>query len=322
MRKAALIIAMTLVMGRGLDLGEGPARALEDGVTPIGKITTEYLDKFATVQGTIAAERAFKSGMRYTVRDGSGEITLVLFDRALSQVPKRAQLSEGATVKATGKVDFFNEQAQLVPVRGSDVVVLAPAPTISPTAISALGAADAGRRVQVAGRVTEAGNFSAGFKLALNDGSGQITVVLFESAFDSLPRPADVNVGAALTVTGRLEEFGGGIEVIPSSGNAVQVAAPPTREVRAYKLGAITGNDHNAVVRVDGQVAAVDEFENGLDVLVKDDSGAQVLRLWAVVAERAPLKVGDAVSVVGRVKASRKGIVIDVALPSDIQPRQ
>jgi DNA/RNA endonuclease YhcR with UshA esterase domain len=318
MRKAALIMALTLMVGRGLGIGEGPARALDDGVTPIGKITTEYLGKFATVQGTIAGERAFKSGTRFTVRDESGEITLVLFDRALKQVPKRDQLGEGATVKASGKVDFFNEQAQIVPIRGADVVLIAPAPAITATAIGALSAADAGRRVQVSGAVTEAGNFSAGFKLKLNDGSGQVAVVLFENVFDGLARGIDVNVGATLTVTGRLEEFAGGLEVIPSSAAGVRVAAPTRREVRAYALGAITGNDHNAVVRVEGQVAAVDAFENGLDVLVKDESGAQVVRLWKVVAERVPLKAGDALSAVGRVKASRKGIVIDVAMPGDI----
>jgi DNA/RNA endonuclease YhcR with UshA esterase domain len=222
-------------------------------------------------------------------------------------------------VNATGKIDFFNEEAQIVPIRGTDVIVIAPAPVISPTAIGKISAADKDKLVQVGGAVTEASNFSAGFKLTLNDGTGQIALVLFENVFDSLAKPADVNVSATLTVTGRVEEFNGELEVIPSSGGAVKVGALPKREAKAYKLGAITGNDHNAVVQIEGQVAAIDKFENGLDVLVKDDSGAQMVRLWNVVAERVPLKVGDAVRVVGRVRAARnRGITIDVALPSDV----
>jgi DNA/RNA endonuclease YhcR with UshA esterase domain len=197
--------------------------------------------------------------------------------------------------------------------------VITPAPVISPTAIGKISAADKDKLVQIGGTVAEASNFSAGFKLMLRDGTGQIAVVLFENVFDGLTRPADVNVGATMTVTGRVDEFANELEVIPSSGSAVTVSMLPKREVKAYKLGAITGNDHNAVVQIAGEVAAVDAFENGLDVLVKDDSGAQVMRLWNVVAERMPLKAGDAVSVVGRVRAARnKGITIDVAMPSDV----
>jgi DNA/RNA endonuclease YhcR with UshA esterase domain len=295
------------------------AHAAEKVVTPIEKITTEYKGKFATVQGKVAGERAFKSGMRYTVQDDTGKITLVLFDRELKQVPKRAQLGEGATVNVTGKVDFFNDEAQIVPIRGMDVVVIAPAPIISPTAIGKITGADKDKLVVIGGTVTEASNFSAGFKLALSDGTGQVDVVLFENTFDGLAKPEQVNVGATLTVTGRVDEFGGALEVIPSSPGRVVVASPPKREVKAYKLGAITGNDHNALVRVEGDVAALTPFENGVDVLLKDDSGAQQMRLWNVVAQRAPLKVGDTVSVVGRVRAAKnKGITIDVAMPSDV----
>jgi RecJ-like exonuclease len=321
MQRATHFIAAStaLMMGFALHAGAQPAFAAEKVVTPIDDITTEYKGKFATVQGKVAGERAFKSGMRYTVQDDTGKITLVLFDRELKQVPKRGQLAEGATVNVTGKIDFFNEEAQIVPIRGTDVVVIAPAPVISPTAIGKISAADTDKLVQVGGAVTEASNFSAGFKLKLNDGTGQIAVTLFENVFDSLAKPADVNVGAMLTVTGRVDEFNGELEVIPSSGRGVTVSAPPKREVQAYKLGAITGNDHNAVVQIEGQVAAIDKFENGLDVLVKDDSGAQVMRLWNVVAERAPVKVGDAVRVIGRVRAARnRGITIDVAMPSDV----
>lgn len=318
MTRASRVVAVWM-LGVALFICAQPAGAAEKVVTPIDKITTEYKGKFATVQGKVAGERAFKSGMRYMVQDDTGKITLVLFDRELKQVPKREQLAEGAMVNATGKIDFFNEEAQIVPIRGTDVIVIAPAPVISPTAIGKISAADRDKLVKVVGAVTEASNFSAGFKLVLNDGTGQIAVTLFENAFDSLAKPADVNVGATLTVTGRVEEFNGELELIPSSGRHVVVSAPPKREVKAYKLGAITGNDHNAVVQIEGQVAAVDKFENGLDVLVKDDSGAQTARLWNVVAERAPLKVGDSVRVVGRVRAAKnKGITIDVAMPSDV----
>jgi hypothetical protein len=58
-------------------------------------------------------------------------------------------------------------------------------------------------------------------------------------------------------------------------------------------------------------------------VLVKDETGAQKLRLYNVVAKRVKLSAGDKISVIGRVVASRsRGIVIDVAMPGDIEVKK
>lgn len=296
-----------------------PVYAAEKIITPIEEITTELTGKFATVQGVVTGERRFKSGMRYTVSDDTGKITLVLFDRELKQAPKPDVLTEGATVSATGKVDFFNDEAQLVPIRGTDVIIVKSAPPVRALAINALSAADIDKTVAVRGSVTEALNFSAGFKLKLNDGTGQIAVTLFENVFDGLAKPEQINVGSTLTVTGKVNEFSGDLEIVPSTPNKIVVASPPSRGVQTYTLASITGNDHNAVVQVEGEIASLDKFENGVDALLKDATGAQKVRLWQVVANRVTVKLGDKVNVIGRVKASRaKGVVIEVALPSDI----
>jgi DNA/RNA endonuclease YhcR with UshA esterase domain len=298
------------------------AQAAERVVTPIAQITTEYKGKFATVEGTIVAQRNFKSGMRFTLQDDGGRITLVLFDRELRQVPKRALLLDGAAVNATGRVDFFNDEAQIVPVRGTDVVLVAEAPKAEPVAINTVSDDDKDKLVTVQGTVAEVSNFAAGFKFALNDGTGRIDAVLFENVYDGLTHPEHINVGAVVRLTGRVDEFRGALELIPGSAGGVAVVSQPTREVPGYKLGAITGNDHNALVRVEGDVAAIEPFEDGVYVVVKDDSGAQRLRLYSVVAKRVGLGAGVVVSVVGRVKASRRGITIDVVLPSDIEAKK
>jgi RecJ-like exonuclease len=248
----------------------------------------------------------------------------VIFDRVLKQMPQRAGLLDGAVVNVTGKIDFFNEAAQIVPARKGDVVILTAAPQPEVFAIGELSAASVDKTVAVSGTVTEASNFSAGFKVKLNDGSGQIGVVLFENVFDALKAPANVNVGAVLSVTGKLNEYKDALEIAPASAETVAViAAPAMRDVPTKTLGAINGNDHNAVVRVNGEVVAIDPFESGVNVLLKDESGVQKLRLYNVVAERVKLSAGDNVSVIGRVVASRsRGIVIDVVMPGDIEVKK
>lgn len=317
--RAACLAAALLVLAEWL-----PARAAEKIITPIGKITTEYKGKFVTIQGVIESERRFKSGMRYRIGDDTGQITLVLFDRELKQAPGPDRLIEGATVNVTGKVDFFKQEAQIVPVRGTDVAIVKPAPPVASLAIGAISADNVGQTVAVQGVVIEAANFSAGFKLRLGDDTGQITVTLFENVFDALTKPEQVNVGATLSVTGEVNAFGGNLEITPGSASRIRfVAAPPPRDVRHYLLCNISGNDHNATVRVIGEIAHLQPFDKGVEVLIKDETGAQRLRLYQVVAKRVNLKVGDEIEAIGRVKASRaRGIAIEVALPGDVQVKR
>ncbi len=329
MRKAfALTMEMGIATGFALltllSFNGSPALAAEKVVTPISAITTEDKGRTLTIEGEIAGSRAFKGGMRYALKDSAGEITLVIFDRMLKQLPQRNALLDGAVVNVTGKIDFYAEEAQIVPAGKGDVVLVTAAPAPKTAAIGELGSTDVGRTVVVSGTVAEASNFSAGFKVKLNDGSGMIGVVLFENVWDGLKAPNDVNVGAALSVTGKLNEYKDALEIAPASAaNVAVLVAPALRDVPTRTLGAISGNDHNALVRVSGEIAAIEPFEFGVNVLLKDESGAQKLRLYNVVAKRVKLSAGDLVSVMGRVVASRsRGIVIDIALPGDIEVKK
>jgi DNA/RNA endonuclease YhcR with UshA esterase domain len=316
-------VKVAAVMALALWSGAATARAAEKAPTPIVDITNEYAGRVATVRGTLKSERAFKSGVRYVLKDDSGEITLVLFERAQRGAP---ELQVGATVEATGKVDFYKEAAQLVPARGVDLKVLAPPPPPEPPALMhTLSEADRGRRVTVSGVVVEAAHFTAGFKYALDDGSGRVQVVLFERVYDRLKDPQVLNVGAVVTVTGEVDVFAETLQVAPGNESDLVIAAG-SREVREYVLGRLSGNDHNAVVRVSGTVDNVQAVRGGVEWLVKDASGTQKVRLDAVVAERLTPSlrenpVGARVVVIGRVRASRAaGLRIDVALPVDVRP--
>lgn len=324
-RGAKRVLAATLLL-IGCSAAAGSAEAAGKQVTPIADITTEYAGKVATVRGMLTSERAFKAGVRYVVQDDSGEITLVLFERAQRGAPK---LTVGATVQATGKVDFYKGQAQLVPARGVDLTLLAPPPPPEPpVALHTLRASDSGRRVTVAGTVVEAAHFAAGFKFTLDDGSGRVRLVLFERAYDTLtPAQAEtLNVGAVVTATGQIDAFADELQIVAGSGSDVQVG-PGARDVKAYALGRLSGNDHNAVVQLHGTLESVQDAPNGgskgLELLLKDDTGVQKIRLDRVVAERVmqrlKIAAGARLVVIGRVRASRSaGLRIDVALPADV----
>ena len=307
-----------LAVGTALAIGLAPARASEKIVVPISQVSAAQKGQFVTVQGEIAEERAFKAGMRYRLRDGDAAITLVLFDRALKQSPGIDQLLPGALVQAKGKVDVYRGEQQIVPVRGSDVRILRPAPPVPSARIGDLTPADDGRLVVLSGQLVGADSFSAGFKFQLDDGSGRIALTVFENVYDGLARPEQVNLGARVSVTGVLSLYKTALEVVPAAGARLQVLSPPVRQAEQRALASISDRDHGALVRVAASVVRLDK--RGEEALIKDDTGVQKLRLKGAVAKRVALKPNDSIEAIGKVHFSRKqGTVIDVVLPTDIK---
>lgn len=200
--------------------------------------------------------------------------------------------------------------------------VQAAAPVVVP--LGQIAIADQGKTVTVQASVVAAQNFSSGFKLDINDGTGQLTLLVWADDYDHIYNSYRLNVGALVKATGKVNVYNGAIEIVPSRGGDVQVVQPAQPNWRKYDLGAITGNDHNAVVQVEGDIADITPSGDGAYLLLADNTGAQKVKIYDVVARRIPsqsrLAIGQHISLVGRVKARRKtGVEIVVALPHDIR---
>jgi DNA/RNA endonuclease YhcR with UshA esterase domain len=202
-------------------------------------------------------------------------------------------------------------------------VTRAEAPPVTP--LAQITTHDSGRTVTIEGTVVGTENFSDGFKLHVNDTTAQVVVLIWESDWDHIYDSYHINVGAVVRVTGEVDVYRNQIEIVPNWGSDVKVVKWAKRNWRKYVLGALTGNDHNAVVWVEGKVADVTPSKdgNGVYLLIVNETGAQRVRLYPVVATRVPhreqLWVGQNVSIVGRVKARRRyGLEIVPALPHDV----
>jgi hypothetical protein len=184
---------------------------------------------------------------------------------------------------------------------------------------------DQGKTVTVEGTVVGTQNFTSGFRLYVNDGTAQVQVIIWESDWDHIYSSFHLNVGAVVQVTGEVDVYRDQIELVPVWGSDVRVVKWARRNWRRYDLGALNGNDHNAVVWVQGTIADITPAKDGSGVylLIYDATGAQRIHLYNVVVQRIPrreqLWIGQQVSVVGRVKARRwVGIEIVPALPHDV----
>jgi tetratricopeptide (TPR) repeat protein len=187
--------------------------------------------------------------------------------------------------------------------------------------------------VNIEGKIVGTDNFTEGFKLYLNDGTGQIPILIRAAPYDEITDTVHMNTGAIVRFTGKpyLTPISQTIQFDVSHGRNVSIITPapdPTSLWQSHTLGEMSGNDFNATVVLSGTVTDVQpygnpEYGSGVLVVLTDPTGSQILRLRSVVATRVAaagnLRLSQRVQVVGHVKARQKvGLTIDVLLPQDI----
>jgi DNA/RNA endonuclease YhcR with UshA esterase domain len=210
--------------------------------------------------------------------------------------------------------------AAVVALAAADIAMASDPPPARP--IGGLTRADVGRAVTVSGVVSDASNFSAGFKFALRDATGALNLTVFSSVYDALRAADDLNLGARVTVTGKLKEYKGVLEISPSRERDLDIEPPPAPVLPAAQP---TGNIQPKAgqrVLIAGAISAVEEFKLGVKISVDDGSGPRWVTLFDSVLSRVRgaerLAAGQRVQVVGKVSVFRRTAEITPALPGDV----
>jgi DNA/RNA endonuclease YhcR with UshA esterase domain len=98
-----------------------------------------------------------------------------------------------------------------------------PAPAAVQGTINQLSLISVGQRLILEGTLITAEDFSAGKRFTLDDGTGTITLLLWQELVDTLPDPNQLTPGTRVRVTGTIEEFNAGLEIIPASAGDILV---------------------------------------------------------------------------------------------------
>ena len=88
---------------------------------PMGQLTPADKGKLVSVRGKIVEVINFSSGMKYRLDDGTGKVILLLWQNVFDKVPNRDKLVNGAQVSATGVVDVYRGEIEIIPKSGTDV---------------------------------------------------------------------------------------------------------------------------------------------------------------------------------------------------------
>jgi DNA/RNA endonuclease YhcR with UshA esterase domain len=90
-------------------------------LVPMGQLAPTDKGRLVSVRGRIIEVIKFSSGMKYRLDDGTGKVILLLWQEVLDKVPERDRLVNGAQVSATGEVDVYRGDIEVIPRSAADL---------------------------------------------------------------------------------------------------------------------------------------------------------------------------------------------------------
>jgi len=189
--------------------------------------------------------------------------------------------------------------------------------------IGQLHAGMVGQEVTVEGAVVDAVSFSAGFKFTLDDGSGQVVLLMWHDVYDDCWDAPGINRGAWVRATGEVGEYEGVLQVEPHWGSAVKALQPAGPWAEPRQLGTLSGGDEGRRAMIEGEVVRTGGQENWVEVAVSDGTGEIVVFIWRNILERIPQSVGlgtpgSRVRIVGTVQVYQSNLELVPSLPCDV----
>ncbi|MBN1178268.1 MAG: hypothetical protein JXD18_03595 [Anaerolineae bacterium] len=198
-------------------------------------------------------------------------------------------------------------------------------PTETPVPLTPIGQLGAwvGQEVTVAGRVVGTASFSAGFKFTLDDGSGQVTLLMWHTVYDDCWDAAGLNLGAQVQVTAPVESYEGALQIVPTWGGGVTVLQPAAAWAELRAVNTLGDADEGQRVMIEGQVVRTSGFQSAVEVYVGDGTGDFKVFIWRTVLDRILQNTalgtpGSHVRVVGTVTRYRDALELVPTLPYDV----
>jgi DNA/RNA endonuclease YhcR with UshA esterase domain len=288
----------------------------------IGELSPLDIGRRVRVRGQVREVYSPYTGLTLiSLRDSTGEVSIAVSESLLQLTGPLAPITTGNSLEATAAVSLYGDTVQLVPASTADLVLLS-GDTILATAreIGTLTPSDAGQWVQVQGQIVESNPFSSGVKFTLDDGSGQIVLLIWDSVFRQVPYSATLDVGAQVKVQGNVSEYKGELELAPevTTDIVILVGAPPPEELT---VGALSPADAGRMVTLHGVVGPAEPFSSGVRYTLSDGTGEITLLLWSNVVEEAPagLGAGTELRVLGQIAEYKGTLEIVPRRGSDLE---
>jgi len=187
-------------------------------LTPIGQITAERVGEEVTVEGTVVDAESFSAGFKFTLRDNTGEIALLMWHNVYDDCWDAAEINLGATVRASGEIGQYEQELQIEPSFGGDVKAIEGAYAWAPSReIGSLSEADEGQRVMIEGQVVRTEGLSSAVKVFVGDETGVVMVFIWRTILDRIPENTGLGTeGTQARIVGTVKVYNNMLEVAPT----------------------------------------------------------------------------------------------------------
>jgi DNA/RNA endonuclease YhcR with UshA esterase domain len=273
--------------------------------------------------------QSFSDGFKFVLDDGTGEIMLLTWLDVFDYIVEREALRVGALVQVTGTINQFEGVLEIVPANGADIVILEPGnERAQQRQTGSFTSADIGKRVVIEGEVVRAKTFSAGERVYVNDGSGQVLLLLWQNVFERISDGvATRTTGSRLRAIGRVQQYKGNIEIVPALPFDVDIVfqatpAPAPQDKTVATIGELGESRIGEDVSIAGKVTDVASFSKGFKFVLDDSTGQITLLTWHNVYDelRQPeqLNIGASVHITGEITTYEGALQIEPAGADDI----
>jgi DNA/RNA endonuclease YhcR with UshA esterase domain len=315
-------------LGRASDLAVLDETIAIAPMRRLGDLSAADVDSLVQVEGVIVEVSPFSAGIKFRLDDGSGKVTLLLWQDLYDSLAERDALAEGAMIRVQGQVAEYRGELEIMPETPSDVTVLifaeqpSRAQSVVERELGDLTADDVGLVVAVEGVLQSLRSFSAGVKGTLAGDTGMVTLLLWQDVYDGLAEPATLTPGAVLRVEGEVSEYKGELEVIPQSSADVMVVGKVELPSQERAVGQITADDVGQTVQVAARIVEVIPFSKGTKYVLDDGRASIILLLWQNIYDQLDdpdaLSVGAQVSVRGEIAEYEGELEIIPQVPADV----
>ncbi|MCL7454381.1 MAG: OB-fold nucleic acid binding domain-containing protein, partial [Anaerolineae bacterium] len=301
----------------GEELAVAPARRIVE-------LTAGDVGQMISVEGTVTRVDPFSAGVKCTLSDGEGLVTLLMWQDFYDGLADASLLEEGATVRVQGEVSEYRGELEVVPELPADVQVVAPASREAlARRLGGITAADVGHTVAIEGVLKALRGFSAGVRGVLDDGTGTLTILLWQEIYDNLEDRAGLVPGAILRLEGQVAEYKGELEIVPRAAADVTVVGMGDWSPPQVAVDQVQSGDIGQIVEVAGRITAVVPFSRALRLTLADDTGTIAVLLWqnlyGQLDDAAALVVGTELVVRGEVAEYGGELEIVPQLPPDVR---
>ncbi|MGQ9521646.1 MAG: OB-fold nucleic acid binding domain-containing protein [Anaerolineae bacterium] len=180
-----------------------------------------------------------------------------------------------------------------------------------------------GEEVTIEGQVIATASFSKGFKFTLDDGTGQVVLLMWLNVYDDCRDARRINLGARVRATGTVQTYEGQWQIEPQWGRQVKALQAAAPSAPARQIASITQADEGQRVLIEGTVSRIEKGESNVRLFVNDGSGEILVLLWPNIYQRIPDRErldasGTLVQVAGIVQIYKGTLEVVPALPYDV----